>query len=308
MQGTSASQTNLSGHYSGAGRTSTRSQTISSASAYTSSEEEGSQGSLQRLSEHVQHEDTSGDPLARLDHRQNLDFHLDFGAQNAWREGISNPGNINPQDLHVLAPDTERSPKKLCLDNNQSMSEEQVTRTSLGEAVEATEYNNFSARRMHSFPSINEVVSQYEPPGLPIDEILAYELQSKLLQETVQAPGPLFFNIDVDFENPNSNRGRGLLKRGRDNEADNLNPTGVAARVRDHQDILGSGETQKPRRRMPFSDPSKRSETSRTRKLVACVRCHMQRIRVRKSKSHLFYLESDVTSVSQIRTNHWVLV
>lgn len=45
-------------------------------------------------------------------------------------------------------------------------------------------------------------------------------------------------------------------------------------------DGTSSGKGTSPTRRGPFRDPSDRAETAQTRKLTACLRCRMQRIRV----------------------------
>ena len=57
-------------------------------------------------------------------------------------------------------------------------------------------------------------------------------------------------------------------------------PDPLPARKRSRIGISGSNHT--PRGRQPFHDPQKRLETGNTRKVGACVRCRLQRIRVRQ--------------------------
>lgn len=62
-------------------------------------------------------------------------------------------------------------------------------------------------------------------------------------------------------------------------------------------DPLEPQALSRPQRRGPFQDRERQEETSRTRGLKACVRCRMQRIRVRRLASYLICLPSDTLAV-----------
>jgi hypothetical protein len=62
-------------------------------------------------------------------------------------------------------------------------------------------------------------------------------------------------------------------------------------------DPLQSRATSRPQRRGPFQDPERQEETGRTRGLKACVRCRMQKIRVRECKPNVIFTRSDSLAV-----------
>jgi hypothetical protein len=62
-------------------------------------------------------------------------------------------------------------------------------------------------------------------------------------------------------------------------------------------DPLQPQATSRPQRRGPFQDPERQEETGRTRGLKACVRCRMQKIRVRECTPDVIFSQSDSLAV-----------
>ena len=287
-QSTPPSRTNHPYSFAGIERSTLGSRTFSSTSSSVWAFEE--EGNHTRQGRSVDWLDQNSIPnTARssnfLDEGQKLDFHLSHGSQNAWPDAVTAPQLIDASDLFVPFTSSEQAPAvrragRVGCGSAGLIGEEMEDEGHLDVEKQA----DAVVRNQMSLPSPFQAgASLSNAQGIGLNGILGHDFTSSLLHDTVQTTGPL---IGYPRDGPDPRN----IAQGTDHFAlptrlttpQREIPNRVRSEVpaKTHDGLPNLTKPRKQRRRKPFSDPCKRSETGETRKRAACIRCHMQRIRV----------------------------
>ena len=220
-----------------------------------------------------------------LEECQKVDFHFSHGTQEVWPDALTAPQVIASSDLYAPLIRSEKVPAvrgigRVGCGSIGLMGEELKDWKQLDVEKQT---DTVLRTQMSLPPPFQASASLPNAHGGSHDGEFAHDLSSSLIHNTVQTTGPLVGYPGDALDLINIAPGPdhfALPTRLHTPQLQLSNRMRSEAPANTRSDLPNLTKPRKQRRRQPFSDPRKRSETGETRKRAACIRCHMQRIRV----------------------------